>query len=128
RDHAVAGRGAGEQVGGRTGARGHPAPVDAAAVAEVAAVVDVAVVGQHVLLAVELVAGDQAAAVPARAPGLADLYLFAAALAGAAQAHGGVRAFVAALGDDVDHAADRVGAVDGRGAVQQHFDVRDRVG
>ena len=48
------------------------------------------------------------------------------ALVGLADIAAGLQPVELAEGDDVDHAGDRVGAVDGGGAIQQHFDPLDR--
>src|SRR5690606_34880468 len=77
-------------------------------------------------------AGDQVTAVAGDAHDGGTFLGLAALALGLADAQGDLDAAEVLAGDDVDHAADRVGAVDGRGAVGQDLDAlhrsqRDRV-
>ena len=91
----------------------------AAAVGQAQAVLLVPVEGREDVV---LVLGQVADAV-----GEAGAVLVAVALVRRARRRVGVEADVLGLEDDVDHARDGVGAVDGRGAVLQHFDPLDGV-
>src|SRR5690606_589019 len=122
-DHGV-----GIQVAGAAAAE--PGAADDRAVLAVDAVAAGAVVGQ-VLGALQVVAvaegqrfvqvvlggGDDAAAVEVPAVGAGDLEDLAAAGEGHAHGRGEFRAIDVLAGDQVDHAGDRVGAVDGGRAV-----------
>jgi len=70
-------------------------------------------------------AHDKVAAATGEHPREADarLDVHAAAVLGHAEAHVNFFAIAAGAHDVVDHAGDRVGAVDGGGAVPQHFDL-----
>src|SRR5690606_19111453 len=81
----------------------------------------------HVFLAP--VGGDRdRATVAGEAHGEVAVGHGAIALAVLAVVDVGFRAFEVGAGDDVDHAGHRVGAIDRRGAVLQHFDALDGAG
>ncbi len=83
---------------------------------------------QHLLLLVRQHAEDVVAVAVriTRAQRHACLPRIAAAVLRGVERGGGVEAAIVPAQDEVDHAADGVGAVDGRGAVAQHFDAVDR--
>ena len=78
-------------------------------------------------LPIVIFVGDhRAAAGPSPADRLSELILAARAVPGVAQPYPGLRPFVVVTQDDVHHAAHRVGAVEGRGPVEQNIDASDR--
>ena len=70
--------------------------------------------------------GHQRTALAGDAPSQVDGGFITIATRGLAVTHGSLGTVKTLLGDDVDHAGDRIGAVDGRSAVLEHFHALDQ--
>ncbi|MNI49328.1 hypothetical protein D3C73_1039310 [compost metagenome] len=86
---------------------------------------EAAVLGQHRLLVTVLCTQGQRATVIGHAVDEVVGFLVAVALAVLAAVDAGFQAIEVLAGDDVDHAGNGIGAVDGRCAVGQHFHALD---